>query len=352
MAWEGIQGHDDVVAGFARAAARGRVAGAYLFIGDDGVGKATFAKRLARVLTCESPGDDFTACSRCSSCIQAAADSHPDIDIVAKPEERATIPIETFIGTPEHRMREGLCWRILLRPAIGQRKVAIILDADAISEEGANCLLKTLEEPPDASVLILVGTALERQLPTIRSRCKVVRFRPLSAAVIAAVLAAEVLGEESTRREAASAAAGSLARARLLVDADVVAFRRTLFGLLASRPFHGVEAGREITAVMEVAGKEAARRRPRLKLALELAIDFYRAGLRLAATGMEPGDPLLARAAGAWLRAGGTSEQADEHLRHTLEALQAIESNANLGMLIDAWTAVIERPRQGLLASG
>jgi DNA polymerase III subunit delta' len=249
-------------------------------------------------------------------------------------------------------MREGLCWRILLRPAIGQRKVAIILDADAISEEGANCLLKTLEEPPDASVLILVGTALERQLPTIRSRCKVVRFRPLSAAVIAAVLAAEGLGEESTRREAASAAAGSLARARLLVDADVVAFRRTLFGLLASRPFHGVEAGREITAVMEVAGKEAARRRPRLKLALELAIDFYRAGLRLAATGMEPGDPLLARAAGAWLRAGGTSEQADEHLRHTLEALQAIESNANLGMLIDAWTAVIERPRQGLLASG
>ena len=67
---------------------------------------------------------------------------------------------------------------------------------------------------------------------------------------------------------------------------------------------------------------------------------------------MEPGDPLLARAAGAWLRGGGTSEQADEHLRHTLEALQAIESNANLGETIDAWTAVIERPRQGLRASG
>lgn len=349
MAWEGIQGHDEVVAGFARAAARGRVAGAYLFIGDSGVGKATFAKQLARVLTCESPGSDFTACSRCSSCIQAAAESHPDIDIVAKPEERATIPIEAFIGTPEHRMREGLCWRILLRPAIGQRKVAIILDADAISEEGANCLLKTLEEPPDAAALILVGTALERQLPTIRSRCKVVRFRPLEAAVIEQVLAAEDLGDDSSRPAAAAAAAGSLARARMLVDPDVAAFRRTFFGLLAARPFHGVEAAREMTAVMEAAGKEAARRRPRLKLALELAVDFFRAALRQDATGLTATDPLLARSVTAWLTAGGSAEQGDQRLLLTIEALEAVDRNANLGMLIDAWTAAIERPRYGLL---
>ena len=350
MAWEGIEGHDEIVAGFARAAARGRVAGAYLFIGEEGVGKATFARRLARVLTCEQAGGDFTACGRCGSCIQAAAESHPDIDIVAKPEERATIPLEAFIGSPEHRMREGLCWRILLRPVIGQRKVAIILDADSISEEGANCLLKTLEEPPDAAVLILVGTALERQLPTIRSRCKVIRFQPLPASVILDVLTAEDLGDADTRPQAAAAAAGSLARARLLVDAEVVAFRRTFFALLAHRPFKGVEAGREITAIMEAAGKEAARRRPRLKLALELAIDFFRASLRLAATGLESEDPLLARAASAWLAAGGTSERADEHLRHTLEALEAVDRNANLGMLIDAWTAVIERPQLGLIA--
>jgi DNA polymerase-3 subunit delta' len=349
MAWEGIQGHDEVVAGFARAAARGRVAGGYLFIGDSGVGKATFAKRLARVLTCESSSSDFTACGRCSSCIQADAESHPDIDIVAKPEERATIPIEAFIGTPEHRMREGLCWRILLRPAIGQRKVAIILDADAISEEGANCLLKTLEEPPDAAVLILVGTALERQLPTIRSRCKVVRFRPLQPAVIEEVLAAEDLGDTSSRAAAAASAAGSLARARILVDPDVAGFRRTFVGLLAGLPFHGVDAAREITAIMEAAGKEATRRRPRLKLALELAIDFFHAALRMAATGLEPVDPLLARAATAWIAAGGTRERADECLQTTLDAFEAIDRNANLGMLIDAWTAAIERPRQGLL---
>ena len=254
MAWEGIEGHDEIVAGMARAASRGRVAGAYLFIGEEGVGKSTFARRLARVLTCESQGDNFTACGRCRSCVQADAESHPDIDVVAKPEERATIPLDAFIGSPEHRMREGLCWRILLRPAIGQRKVAIILDADAISEEGANCLLKTLEEPPDASVLILVGTALERQLPTIRSRCKVIRFGGLPRNVVEQVLTAEGLGDPESRQQAAAASAGSLARARLLVDADVVTFRRTLFGLLAARPFRGVEAGREVMAIMEYFG--------------------------------------------------------------------------------------------------
>lgn len=350
MAWEGIEGHDEIAARFARAAARGRLAGAYLFIGEEGVGKATFARRLARVLTCESPGSGFSSCGRCSSCIQAAADSHPDIDVVAKPEERATIPLEAFIGSPEHRMREGLCWRILLRPVVGRRKVAIILDADAISEEGANCLLKTLEEPPDAAVMILVGTALERQLPTIRSRCQVVRFRPLTSDIIERILAADEAGDAATRSQAAAASGGSLARARLLVDADVSAFRGTFFALLATRPFPGVDACREVTAIVEAAGKEAAARRPRLRLTMELAIDFFRAALRRAATGEVPLDAVLARGVEAWLAAGGSGELAEAHLGHTFDALESIDRNANLTMLVDAWTAVIEQPRLGLLA--
>ncbi len=69
-------------------------------------------------------------------------------------------------------MREGLCHDIALKPFMGGRKVAIIDDADDLNEEGANCLLKTLEEPPPHSVLILIGTSAERQLPTIRSRAR------------------------------------------------------------------------------------------------------------------------------------------------------------------------------------
>jgi acyl carrier protein len=195
MGWQGIDGHDDVVTRFVAAEARGRIAGTYLFIGPEGIGKGAFTKALAKSLVCLAPRPGLIACGACASCVQAAAGSHPDIDIVSKPDDRSTIPLEVFIGDREHRMREGLCWRILLRPALGGRKVAVILDADHLAEEGANCLLKTLEEPPDGAVIILVGTALERQLPTIRSRSQIIRFSPLDTEIVRRVLAAEAIDE-------------------------------------------------------------------------------------------------------------------------------------------------------------
>jgi len=77
---------------------------------------------------------------------RALAGTHPDIEIVQKPAERTTIPLEALIGSPDQRLRAGLCWRLLLRPQLASRKFAVLLDADHLSEEAANCLLKTLEE--------------------------------------------------------------------------------------------------------------------------------------------------------------------------------------------------------------
>jgi DNA polymerase-3 subunit delta' len=240
MTWQGIEGHDAIVAGFVAAEARGRLAGSYLFVGPPGVGKGTFALALAKALLCERPGAGLVPCGACRSCIQAAAGSHPDIDVVAKPPDRATIPLDLLIGDDQHRMREGLIWRLLLRPALGARKVAIILDADHLAEEAANCLLKTLEEPPPGAVIILVGTAAERQLPTIRSRCQIVRFCPLPTATVERILAAEARlaggqDDPAALRRRAIAAAGSLARGRSLADAEVGEFRGRLLSLLGRR---------------------------------------------------------------------------------------------------------------------
>ena len=118
-------------------------------------------------------------CEYCPSCLQVAARTHPDLEIVSKPEDKSFLPLELFIGDKEHRMKEGLCHRIAMKPFQGGRKIAIIDDADFLNAEGANCLLKTLEEPPPQSVLILIGTSPAKQLPTIRSRCQLIRFRPL-----------------------------------------------------------------------------------------------------------------------------------------------------------------------------
>ena len=347
MAWQGIEGHDEVAAAFTAAEARGRVAGSYLFIGPPGIGKGAFARNLARSLTCLGPRPGLVACGTCASCVQAVAGSHPDIDIVAKPEDRATIPLESFVGDAEHRMRDGLCWRILLKPALGGRKVAIVLDADHLADEAANCLLKTLEEPPPGAVIILVGTGLERQLPTIRSRCQVVRFRPLADETVRRLVTATLAqrGDETDAPAvagAATAAGGSLDRAILLLDPELGAFRGRLLELLGRRPVRGVELSRELGAVVEAAGKEAPPRRARLAAILDAAIDLQRAAVRQAATGMLPSDPAVARAVTSW---SATADEAIAALETTLDARDAIDRNAHLPTLIDAWTALLEAPR-------
>ncbi len=360
MAWQGIEGHDAVVERFVAAQALGRIAGSYLFIGPPGIGKSTFAQKLAGSLLCRSTGKGLLPCNACSSCVQAKAGRHPDIDIVSKPEDRATIPLETFIGDADHRMREGLCWRLLLRPAMGSRKVAIILDADHLADEAANCLLKTLEEPPDGAVIVLVGTALERQLPTIRSRCQIVRFRPLASESIFSILKRETASQrdrdqldndDAQKKEpdndsllwaCAQGSGGSLERARLLLDPMLAEFRGRLTALLSHRPMHGVALADETKLLLDAAGKEAPIRRARLRIVLESAIDFFRAALRDDLAGEPPCDQVLAELINAWT---GGSEEAVVSLRHTLDALDAVNRNANLTIVVDAWTALLEQPR-------
>src|SRR6476469_3932446 len=189
MTWQNIRGHDRVVEKFRRALARGRLASTFLFVGPSGIGKRTFALALAKGLLCERvPEARLEPCGECPSCLQVASLNHPDVEVISKPADKAFIPLELLIGDAEHRMRAGLCYNIALKPYSGRRKISILDDADYLNKEGANCLLKTLEEPPPQSVLILIGTSEQRQLPTIRSRCQIVRFSPLTETDIAELL--------------------------------------------------------------------------------------------------------------------------------------------------------------------
>ena len=304
MSWQSIRGHDSLLARFRAALARGRLASTFLFVGPPGIGKRTFALKLAQGLLCERvPEERLQPCGECASCHQVAALSHPDVEVVAKPADKAFIPVEHLIGDAEHRMRAGLCYQISLKPFSGRRKVAIIDDADQLNKEGANCLLKTLEEPPPRSILILIGTSEQRQLPTIRSRCQIVRFQPLPAEDVAELLLERGLcSDAAAARQAAECSSGSLERAAQWCEASLLDFRRELYAFLAdSEPSQGA-ASKLLSQFVDDAGKESAAKRNRLRLVVSLAEEFYRAALLGSASSVSAKDAELARVVAASLR--------------------------------------------------
>lgn len=356
MAWQGIEGHDDVVERFRRCLARGRLASTFLFVGPAGIGKRAFAEKLAQALLCQqSPAETLEPCGQCTACVQVTSRTHPDLILIEKPPDKSTLPISLFLGSDERRMREGLCHDIALKPFMGGRKVAVIDDADDLGEESANCLLKTLEEPPPKSVLILIGTSLDKQLPTIRSRCQTVRFRPLEEATVALILLARELA--SSPEEAARLARfseGSLRRAMELADEELWAFRQQLLRSLAGGKFDSVALAQQVAAFVDSAGKEAPPRRARLRLLAAFVLDFHRQLLR-ASAGLTPqGDEVQVQAVQQALAStAGEPQCLAAMVDRSLVALAQIDRNAHLPTLIDCWIddlARIEQTGQSLPA--
>ncbi len=340
MAWHGIEGHDEVVEQFRRAIRRRRLASSFLFVGPEGVGKRSFALRLGQAVLCDTrPEAELAPCGTCPACRQVAAGSHPDVHLVVKPPDKSFLPLELLLGPKERRGREGLCHDISLRPYSGRRKVAVIDDADYLNAEGANALLKTLEEPPPRSILILIGTSPARQLPTIRSRCQLVRFSHLPENTVAELLRREGMLEDPHRADAlALYSEGSLTRAMELADPDLWSFRGTLFARLAEAELDSVGLAKTVASFVDAAGKAAPPRRARLRQIVRFATQFYRQLLRAQTGASSDDDEDLQRLAHQALASGMTGGQGTLlRLERCLEAAEHIERNANQATLIECW---------------
>jgi DNA polymerase-3 subunit delta' len=226
---------------------------------------------------CERSGGKFEACDKCPSCAQVDAGTHPDAIFAARPEDKVEFPIGVI--------RDELMPKLYLKAARGGYKIAIVDDVDSFNDEAANCFLKTLEEPPPRSVLILLATNPERQLATIVSRCQVVRFAPLRRDLIVRILGEQGVEPEKAQR-VARLSGGSLGQAGELTDDVLWQFRRELAADLARPQLDAVALGKKWMDFVTEAGKEGAKQRRRAMLVVKLAIDLLHVALR-ASTGAD-----------------------------------------------------------------
>jgi DNA polymerase-3 subunit delta' len=214
-----VVGHERVKALLVRVLREGRVPHALLFAGPEGVGKRTLALALARALLCERPNGE--ACDQCASCNRARRGLHPDLQVV----EPATAAIK--IDQIRAVVRE-----IAGRPFEGPARAFVIDDAHLMTEQAANALLKSLEEPPPTSHVVLVTASPQALLPTIRSRCHLLRLGPLPQGRLAGHLEQQLgLGADEAHFRA-SLAGGSVGAALAFEAEAYRSLRERLIALL------------------------------------------------------------------------------------------------------------------------
>lgn len=213
-----LVGNDRVKSLLRRTLEAGRLPGAMLFTGEEGVGKKLFALEIARALNCRTP-QGKEGCGRCPPCVRIgkfnypqSAESedwkgiiwtdHPDVGMVVAPKRVLQVDQMRAIEREAN-----------FRPYEGKARMFLIEDADKLNDSSANALLKVLEEPPDTSHIVLLTSRPAMLLPTIRSRCQMIRFSPLKAEEIEKYLVANKLAVAADARSRARFARGSLGRA-------------------------------------------------------------------------------------------------------------------------------------------
>jgi len=290
MPWTDVIGQQRVKNYFLHAFRSNRLAHAYLFVGPEGTGKDAMALEIARVLHCERGGDE--ACGSCSSCMRLRAMQHPDVRFVmalprGKDEGNDDAPLDKLSEQEVRLVQEQLrakgadpYHRIVLPKANvikvnsireirrespmttsdRRKRVIIISQAERMNDEAANMLLKTLEEPSGETMLILTTAKSEQILPTIQSRCQVVRFDGLSEDEIRRALIDRRGVDPAEAAMKARLANGGYTRAVDLLSEDVKSLRDEVVGFASKAMSQSiVQVFDAIDQLAELKEKEAYR---------------------------------------------------------------------------------------------
>jgi DNA polymerase-3 subunit delta' len=315
MPFADIAGHDRIVEVFRRSVRSGKTSHAYIFEGIPGCGRRKTALALIQALFCQAVDDD--ACGVCSSCRKVAGGNHGDIHFVKPLPDKRDISIE--------QLRE-IQRELALRPYEAPRKACIMEPAERMSVNAANSLLKTLEEPPGNAIIILLTENADMLLPTIRSRCQLIRFSPLSPENVRRLLEMSGVSPEAAGL-LAPLSEGSMQHATELDNDALAARRETLVAQIAALDICRI--GTIFDAAEEIAGSRDETLAA-LDLLLSLARDTVYVHTGYSETVNAAFRPALERFAGRF-----TLESALQILGDIMETRRAVQRNANSKLAMD-----------------
>mgnify|MGYP002706692130 FL=1 len=217
-----IIGHEDIVKHFKSSIELSKVSHAYILNGEKGVGKKTLASVVAKSLQCESGEPD--PCGKCKSCLQAETGNQPDI-IWVKHEKPNVISVD--------EIRTQIVNDIDLKPYSSRYKIYIVPDSQMMNQQAQNALLKTLEEPPEYAIIMLLTNNVDKFLPTILSRCIVLNFKPVEPLHMMEYLVSNIGVDQEKARFCTDFAQGNLGKAvRLAISPDYNEIREDSVRLL------------------------------------------------------------------------------------------------------------------------
>jgi DNA polymerase III subunit delta' len=266
MAFSEIIGHQRQLEILRSAISNGRLHHAYLFLGSEGVGKRMIAMALSKAIHCVESNQDY--CGRCVECMRITNGNHPDVRLIEPLADKKEISIQQI---------RDLQRELNYRSFSGKRKIAIIDPAILMNSSAQNALLKTLEEPPVDSLIVLIASNAGGLLPTLRSRCLRLSFAPLSSAQVAAFLESQHGMRADEAKLLAAMSTGSIGAAANLDKDELIEKRQIWSSMLMS-----LKVGDYNAAI--IAAEEFARNRDEALKFLKWSESWYRDLLIYGAT--------------------------------------------------------------------
>ena len=331
MPFSDILAQDHITDHFRKTIASNHLSHAYIFTGQDGVGKTLLAKEFSKAIFCSEKEDD--SCNLCHNCVRIENNHHPDIHWIEIEEKAKFLKIDN-IRDLQHSVK--------LSPVESNYKIFIIKEADRMNEEASNCLLKTLEEPPTSTIIILIANSLTPVKETIRSRCQIIRFHPIPAHIIEDQLVKRFNTDTGKVRWISRFCSGSLGSAFELLEDNFYEKNTDIIDRISVSGIDNLLLAEEFIDTYLSSSDTLEEKRQSLKRILNCILQFYRDLLVVKVRNIygagKKGPPLFNTDREDTLQRCAdylTQKHTTDIINDILESIKFIDYNLNINLLVE-----------------